>query len=325
MAIFGAAADNFTTHPERHDHSKIHAPSAQSRSADKCARHIEQRRDSALLTRRNAMAKRSTSPNIEIQNKTCLLASDTIFGPYDVDGQEGIDLYLDLGLIDVDTCEPLPDAWLTIWSCNSTGTYSGYDGIDPDTVSAYDDWTMRSDGITDDEAFLRGISKTNEAGIGEFRTICLDYYSFRMTHIHATVQTNLTNDDTSYSDAATKHVGQLFFPGELINSVYQLAPYHAHLSTLTRTLNGEDSVYSIANDDGYPAMISTELVGETLAEGLIGYITIEVNKSASAIATTGQDVNVQGYLPTVSLSSSVQAASNTFDIAECYRANGMKL
>jgi hypothetical protein len=139
------------------------------------------------------------------------------------------------------------------------------------------------------------------------------------------IQTNLINDDTNYSDAATKHVGQLFFPGELIHSDYQLAPYHAHLSTLNRTLNGGDSVYSVANDDGYSAIISTELVGETLAEGLIGYITIEINKSASAIATTGQDVNVQRYLPTVSLSSSVQAASNTLDIAECYRANVMKL
>lgn len=83
------------------------------------------------------MAKRSTSPKssaspykyTEIQNKACLLAPDTIFGPYDVDGelhrhdvregQEGIDLYLDLGLIDVETCEPLPDAWLTIWVSNS--------------------------------------------------------------------------------------------------------------------------------------------------------------------------------------------------------------
>jgi hypothetical protein len=126
-------SDNFTAHPERHDHSKIHAPSVQARSADKCARHIEQRRDSALLKRRNAMAKRSTSVKssaspykyTEIQNKTCLLAPDTIFGPYDVDGelhrhdvregQEGIDLFLDLGLIDVETCEPLSDAWLTIW------------------------------------------------------------------------------------------------------------------------------------------------------------------------------------------------------------------
>ncbi|KAJ6068122.1 uncharacterized protein N7446_005159 [Penicillium canescens] len=67
------------------------------------------------------------------------------------------------------------------------------------------------------------------------------------------------------------------------------------------------------------------MVGETLAEGLIGYITIEVNKSASAIAATEEDVNVQGYLPTVSLISSARAAANTLDIAECHRTNGMRL
>ncbi|KAJ6038355.1 hypothetical protein N7460_008126 [Penicillium canescens] len=135
------------------------------------------------------------------------------------EGQEGINFYLDLGKIDVETSQPL-----------YLGTYSGYVGTDPDAVSAYDDRTMRSDGTTDDETFLRGISKTNEADIGEFRTIFAGYYSSRMTHIHATVQTNLTNDDGSYSDAATKHVGQLFFPRELINSVYQLAPYYAQLT-----------------------------------------------------------------------------------------------
>ncbi|KAJ5639667.1 uncharacterized protein N7484_007529 [Penicillium longicatenatum] len=61
-----------------------------------------------------------------------------------------------------------------------------------------------------------------------------------------------------------------------------------------------------------------------LADGLIGYITIGVNKSASAISTTGGQVNVQGYIPTVSLTSGAQAAANTNDLAQGYRANGMK-
>lgn len=84
----------------------------------------------AFMKRRNALGKRLTSNANrymykELQNKTCTLAPDTIFGPYDVDGElhrhdvreghEGVDLYLDLGLIDVETCEPLSDAWLTIW------------------------------------------------------------------------------------------------------------------------------------------------------------------------------------------------------------------
>ncbi|OJJ31959.1 hypothetical protein ASPWEDRAFT_139331 [Aspergillus wentii DTO 134E9] len=292
------------------------------------------------MKRRHALGKRATTEANrfmykEIQNKTCLLAPDTIFGPYNVDGelhrhdvreeQEGVNLYLDLGVIDVETCEPLPDAWLTIWACNATGTYSGYTGINPNTVSLLDGWTARDDGTTDDETFLRGISKTNEAGIAEFLTIFPGYYDSRTTHIHVTVQSHVNNTDTSYSDAAIQHVGQLFFTEELINSVYQLSPYASHLSTLNRTLNSEDSVYSVANADGNSAIISTQLLGETLAEGLIGYITIGVNKSASAIATTGQDVNVQGYLPTVSLSSSAQAAANTKDLAEGYKANGLRV
>ncbi|KAJ5144936.1 hypothetical protein N7448_002328 [Penicillium atrosanguineum] len=240
----------------------------------------------------------------ELQNTTCLLAPDTIFGPYDVNGElhrhdvredeEGINLYLDLGLIDVETCEPLPNAWITIWACNATGTYSGYTGIDPNTVSVLPGWSTREDGTTDDETFLRGISKTNDAGIAEFLTVFPGYYDSRTTHIHVAVQSNV------------------------------LAPYHAHLSTLNRTLNSEDSVYSVANADRYSAIISTELVGEILADGLIGYITIGVNKSASAIATVGTQVNVQGYIPTVSLTSGAQAAANTKDPPEGYRANGMR-
>lgn len=88
-----------------------------------------------MKNRRNVLGKRDPSVSQsrpymyqELQNKTCLLAPDTIFGPYDVDGelhrhdvregQEGVNLYLDLGLIDVETCEALPDAWLTIWVCD---------------------------------------------------------------------------------------------------------------------------------------------------------------------------------------------------------------
>ena len=133
-----------------------------------------------------------------IQNSTCILAPETVWGPYGIDGelhrhdvregQKGIDLYLDIGIIDVETCEPLPDAWLTIWvslkdlftcdiqsgfakACNATGTYGGFTGIDPDTASTMDGWSTREDGTTDDEAFLRGIARTDSAGMTEFLTI----------------------------------------------------------------------------------------------------------------------------------------------------------
>lgn len=59
-------------------------------------------------------------------------------GPYWVQGelirndlretQPGIDLYLDVQLIDVNTCQPVSKAHLDIWSCNATGIYSGVTG-----------------------------------------------------------------------------------------------------------------------------------------------------------------------------------------------------
>jgi len=106
-----------------------------------------------------------------------------------------------------------------------------------------DGWSTREDGTTDDETFLRGIARTDSAGMTDFLAIFPGYYISRTTHIHVTVQTNVTGKDSSYSVASVQHLGQLFFEEDLINSVYQEAPYRAHLSTLNRTTNAEDSLY----------------------------------------------------------------------------------
>lgn len=97
-------------------------------------------------------------------------------------------------------------------ACNATGSYSGYTGINPDTVSVLDGWTTSKDGITDDKTFLRGVSKSNEVGISEFLTTFPGYYENRTIHIHVTVQSNVAGDDTGYSNTAIQHVSQLSSP-----------------------------------------------------------------------------------------------------------------
>ena len=37
-----------------------------------------------------------------------------------VEGQPGVPLYLDVQMIDTNTCEPVPNIYLDFWHCNAT-------------------------------------------------------------------------------------------------------------------------------------------------------------------------------------------------------------
>ncbi|KAH6897407.1 Intradiol ring-cleavage dioxygenase [Thelonectria olida] len=338
FAILAASVAGVVAHPERltEEHVKREAKLI-GRSTNKCAAAIEKRKAEILEKRASRLhARRAENGHFAadsaidprslhyttIQNDTCVLAPDTIWGPYGVDGemvrtdlretQKGIDFYLDIGVIDTETCEPLEGTALTIWMCNATGSYSSFTGIDPDSSELLDGWTKKADGTTDNETFLRGIQVTDSEGMVEFLTKFPGYYVTRTTHIHVTAQTNITNG-TFYSQSKVQHIGQLFFEEDLLNSVYANSPYSAHLSTLNRTTNSEDKLYSSASADGYSAVISVSQLGDSITDGLVGYITIGVNASAAGIDTTGEDVNPQGWLPTVSLDSTkyVQTTSSS--------------
>ena len=143
--------------------------------------------------------------------------------------------------------------------------------MDSDTVELLYGWTTRRDATTDGETFLRGIQITDPEDMVEFLTLFPGYYTSRITHIHVTVQANITNG-TSYSASNIQHIGQLFFDEDLINSVYELSPYSAHLSTLNRTTNAEDSLYGTATPESYSAIISVTQIGDSLADGLVEYV-----------------------------------------------------
>lgn len=64
-------------------------------------------------------------------------------------------------VIDVNTCEPVPEAFLEIWHCNSTGVYSGViangNGNTNDTTNL-------------DQTWHRGIQQSDEDGVVTFDT-----------------------------------------------------------------------------------------------------------------------------------------------------------
>ncbi|KAK7409659.1 hypothetical protein QQX98_008174 [Neonectria punicea] len=334
--VLGAIASvSVTAHPERltADIAKREARLV-GRSSDKCAAVIEKRRAEILAKRSSRLHARRVENGYNggglsersyyttIQNDTCVLAPDTIWGPYGVDGeivrtdlresQQGIDFYLDIGVIDIETCDPLEGTALTIWNCNATGSYSSFTGIDPDTSELLDGYSKKSDGTTDNETFLRGIQVTDSNGMIEFITKFPGYYVTRTTHIHVTGQTDITNG-TSYSKSKVQHIGQLFFDEDLLNRVYAVSPYSEHLLTLNRTTNSEDRLFSTASSDGYSAVISVSQLGDNIEDGLVGYITIGINSTADGIAVTGEAVNPQGWLPTVSVDSTKFAEATSKD------------
>ncbi|KAF4458149.1 extracellular dioxygenase [Fusarium albosuccineum] len=320
--LFALTLGTALAHPE-----KLTAEKAKSeakligRSSNRCAATIEKRKAEILAKRSSRLHARHLENQQKngikqvhheslqyatIQNDTCVLAPDTVWGPYGVDGemvrhdlrevQKGIDFYLDIGVIDIETCDPLQGTALTIWNCNATGSYSSFTGIDPDTAELLDGWSKRDDGTTDDETFLRGIQVTDNNGMIEFLTKLPGYYITRTTHIHVTAQTNITNG-TSYSHSK---------------------PYKEHLATLNRTTNSEDSLFSDASADGYSAVISVSQLTDRIEDGLVGYITIGVNPTADGLATTGGGVNPQGWLPTVSINPTKYAQASQIDKADGY-------
>lgn len=110
-------------------------------------------------------------------NNSCILTPETTQGPYWVQGelvredvtedQEGVPLTLDIQIIDVNTCEPVPETFLEIWHCNSTGVYSG--------VVANGNGDM-NDTTNLDNTFHRGIQQSDEDGVVSFETFFPGHY-----------------------------------------------------------------------------------------------------------------------------------------------------
>jgi protocatechuate 3,4-dioxygenase beta subunit len=246
------------------------------RSTDRCADAIRARGNQAHLKRaarlmsrrladgkitREDIAARNELKYPTVLNHTSLLvpersasgAPSTVgIVRHDVrEDQPGVDLYLDIGVIDLHTCEPITDARLTISSCDATGAY-------PDA----DD---------EDDIFLRGTQVTDEDGVVEFLTLFPGFEDARTTHVRIAVQPSTAVDSDSSSPA--QHVGQVFFDEELIHDVYSYPPYATYQDEFSRLANQDDAVYQEATANGHSAIVSVERLGDDMDAGLIGYVS----------------------------------------------------
>lgn len=191
-----------------------------------------------------------------------------------VEDQEGLYMLLDYQVIDVDTCDPVPDVYLEMWHCNATGVYSG--------VVAGGNGNQ-NDEANVDTTFLRGIQKTDEDGVAQFESIFPGHYLSRANHIHLLVHSansSLLANDTLGNTVWASHVGQTFFDQDLISAVEVLEPYSTNKQALT--LNEDDNVLQgETRTDGIDPVTQYTLLGDDISDGLFGWIAFGINITAA--------------------------------------------
>ena len=194
---------------------------------------------------------------------TCVLTAALTEGPYFVDEMlnrsdirtdpvtgavsAGIPLALTFNVSRVanSACTPLTGAYLDVWHCDATGTYSDVSGSS--------------------RKFLRGYQITDANGVAAFTTIYPGWYSGRAVHIHFKLRLFAGSTKTY------EFTSQFFFDDSLTDSVYTQSPYSSRGSRNTRN----------TNDGIYNSLSTTDNAGLTLqtsktTDGYAGVINLGV-------------------------------------------------
>ena len=97
-----------------------------------------------------------------------------------------------------------------------------------------------------------------------------------VAHINATL-----NDNNTLSGGTIPHVGQFFFDQDLISQVEATSPYNTNKQMLIT--NAEDDVFGAQEtekSDSDP-VLEYVLLGDDLSDGILAWVTVVVNQSAT--------------------------------------------
>ncbi|KAH6712684.1 Intradiol ring-cleavage dioxygenase [Leptodontidium sp. MPI-SDFR-AT-0119] len=208
-------------------------------------------------------------------NTSCILSPENTDGPYYVtgefirknvtEGEPGIPLYLEVQYIDITTCEPVPEVYVDIWNCNSTGYYSGV--------------VATGNEVGWDTTFLRGIQATDDDGVASFETIFPGHYDGRAIHTHLLSHNNVTvMANGTIQGGSVSHIGQLFYQEELRSAVEATYPYNTNTQAITSNADDMWSIVQAENDyDPFPEYL---YLGDSIEDGLFAWIQIGINVTA---------------------------------------------
>lgn len=228
----------------------------------------------------------------------CILDPEVTEGPYWVEGhlirpdvreeEDGVVLHLDVNVIDVTTCQPIPDIYVELWGCNSTGVYTG--------VVARGNGAGAAAPEEINNSALRGLQQTNKNGTASFVTVIPGHYVGRTNHLHTIVHhgaTRLANN--TIQGGTISHVGQFYFDQSLLQTVEETAPYSTNKQAWTK--NNVDFLLrqGQANQDN-PIMQIT-MLGASVSDGLHGVIDVGVNPTARRTPTPVNKWTASGGVP----------------------------
>lgn len=177
---------------------------------------------------------------------------------------DGLQLDLELTLVNADGCTPIANHAIYVWHCDTTGLYSLYD--------------------TTDRNYLRGVGVADAEGKVRFTTNFPGCYDGRWPHIHFEVFTTV---EAAVSGEGSVLTAQIAMPEVEAAAVYAAdARYSNGTANLGRITIASDNVFSDNSADQI-AQQTLALTGDPQG-GYKGTLTIPVdftaNRSASMAA-----------------------------------------
>lgn len=191
---------------------------------------------------------------------------------------DGMQLDLELTLVDADGCTPLADHAIYAWHCDTTGLYSLYD--------------------TTDRNYLRGVGVSDAEGKVRFTSIYPGCYDGRWPHIHFEVFTSVS---AAVSGEASVLTAQIAMPEAESATLYAAdARYSNGTRNLGRITIASDNVFS-DNTDEQIAQQTLAVTGSPTA-GYVGTLTIPIDftaepSAAMAAPPRGMDGQPPGQPP----------------------------